>query len=742
MNPPSFTVRVSAVRSQSAKSRGGAIFTGIEVDDAGTRLDAKAHLVVKAPHWLLNTPVEVGQFWRVTGKAEANTIVVNGYRLTEATLTPEAMELLRPSGEHIVTLLAQCDAFAGIGMVKARRLWNRFGQDLYAILDNGDVTRLEEVMTAEAAASLADAWRRWGDTFTLQWLQAKGFSVALGRKVIEYFSPHPEIKVEKDPYRLISFAADWATTDKLARDAFGIAEDDPRRLAGAVEEALYGAFDAGHTCVTRNEVSQRVGRLLGSGDMIDRALAEAEVRGYFLRRNLRSQNATSTHATERLHAVGPYVMELGIAESIAQRATQPDPLLNRADLAAVLAAYQAESGITLEASQIDALAVTNANPIAVITGGAGTGKTTVLRACFRICAEAGWPVCAMALSGRAARRIGEATGHPATTIAGFLASVDAGTLPDRAVVVIDEASMLDLPSAYRLIRHLPETYRFILVGDPHQLPPVGPGLLLHELAHHSGMPRCELQQVKRYGGRIAEAATALRLGQWPDLPDDPQADIAFLPCALDEINDTVLDLLTDDPQNSQILCATRTAAAGGVKAINTLCSAALHASSEELMRWNSEFEAVQGTGFRVDSPVICLINDWEKNLQNGSLGVIVSVEPPDRDAAPGQRLGVIRWDDGLERDLTPDLLPHLELAYAITVHKAQGSQFPRIIVPVRHSRLLDRTLLYTAITRAQRQVILVGDVAAAKAAVEAPPHASLRQVALGALLTEILEGMA
>ncbi len=729
MSLPTFTVRVSAIRSQSAQSRGGAIFTGIEVDDAGARLDAKAHLVVKAPHWLLNTPVEVGQFWRVTGKAEANTIVVNGYRLTESTLTPESMELLRPSGEHIVTLLAEGDAFAGIGMVKARRLWDRFGEDLYAILDHGDVKRLEEVMTADAAANLADAWRRWGDTFTLQWLQAKGFAVALGRKVIDYFSPHPAIKIEEDPYRLISFAADWATTDKLARDAFGIAKDDPRRLAGAVEEALYRAFDAGHTCVTRNEVSQRVGSLLGSGDLIDRALIAAEARGGFLRR------------AERLHAVGPYVMERGIAESVAQRAARPEPLLDRGAFATLLAGYQAESGIALEASQIDALAVANANPIAVITGGAGTGKTTVLRAFFGVCGAAGWPVFAMALSGRAARRIGEATGHPATTIAGFLTRFNPDEAPEQAVVVIDEASMLDLPAAYRLIRHLPEAYRFVLVGDPHQLPPVGPGLLLHELAHQDGIPRVELQQVKRYGGRIAESATALRLGQWPDLPDDPQADIAFLPCALTDINDTVLDLLTADPEGTQILCATRTAAAGGVKAINTLCSTALHADSEELLLWNAEFEAVQGTGFRVGSPVICLINDWEKNLQNGSLGVLMAVEPPDRNAALGQRLGVIRWDDGQERDLTPDLLAHLELAYAITIHKAQGSQFPRIIIPVRHSRLLDRTLLYTAITRAQRQVILVGDVAAAKSAVEAPPYASLRQVALGSMLGEMLEAM-
>lgn len=731
MSVPSFTVRVCVVRSQNPQGRGGAIFTAIQIDEYGARLDAKTHLVVKAPHWLLHAPIEVGQFWRVSGETTPNTIIVNGYRLTELTLTAETMELLRPSGEHIITLLAEGEAFAGIGIVKARRLWDHFGEDLYAILDAGNVKQLEEVMTAEAAVSLADSWHRWGDTFTLQWLQSKGFSVTLGRKVIAYFSPQPALKIEEDPYRLISFAADWATTDKLAREALGIAEDDPRRLAGAVEQSLYAAFDAGHTCVKRSEASRRVGALLSCNqiNLVNRALAEAHTRGCFLLR------------ADRLHAVGPYVMERGIAESIAQRAVQPQSLLDHAAFSAVLTWCQADSGMVLEPSQIDALAVANANSIAVITGGAGTGKTTVLRTFFHLCSAAGWPIFAMALSGRAARRIGEATGHPASTIAGFLNRFNLAEAPERAVVVIDEASMLDLPAAYRLIRHLPEGYRFLLVGDPHQLPPVGPGLMLHELAHQAGVPRIELQQVKRYGGRVAEAARAIRQGQWPELPDDPHSEIAFLPCALRDINDVVLDLLTDDPNATQILCATRTAAAGGAKAINALCAAARHANSEELLLWNHEFGSVQGTGFRVGSPVICLANDWEKNLQNGSLGVIVSVEPPQRDSAPGQCFGRIRWDDGQERDLTSDLLPQLELAYAVTIHKAQGSQFPRIIVPVRSSRLLDRTLLYTAITRAQGQAILVGDMAAARAAVEAPPHASLRQVALGSMLDEILGAM-
>lgn len=179
-----------------------------------------------------------------------------------------------------------------------------------------------------------------------------------------------------------------------------------------------------------------------------------------------------------------------------------------------------------------------------------------------------------------------------------------------------------------------------------------------------------------------------------------------------------------------------------MKAINVLCQHHANGEGEELMLWNQEFDQRQGTGLRVGDPVICLKNDWEINLQNGSLGTILSVNPPLVDPEPGRILGRIRWDDGEARDLTAALLPNLELAYAITIHKAQGSQFPRIIIPVRKSRLLDRTLLYTAVTRAQRQVILVGDVEAAKAAVESPPHAERRQVALGALLNERLEGMA
>ena len=726
-----FNLRVNAVRSLNPYGRGGAIFTGIEVDVHGQRIDAKAHHVVIASNHLLSAPVERGQLWRVSGVPQSNTIVVNGYSLTESTITPEAMELLRPSGEHIVTLLAEGEAFSGIGQVKARRLWDHFGQELYGILDRGDVSKLNEALPLPMAGQLADAWGRWGDGFTLQWLQSKGFPVALGRKVLAYFGRTTAARIEEDPYRLLSFASSWETVDALAQETFGVARDDPRRLAGGVEEALYAAFDAGHTCLDRTAFNRCVRGVLGPlGEMpLQSAIKAGLERGSFIVRE------------DRFHAPGPYLMENTVAAAIADRVRSRALLLGEAELRKLITAYDSEARLehgdaafNLNVEQCEALAVANAWAFAVITGGAGTGKTTVLRALFRVFAAAGHEIFAMALSGRAAKRISEATGHKARTIAGFLRNFTPEDVPAHAVVVIDEASMVDLPSIYRVIRHLPSHFRIVLVGDPHQLPPVGPGLLLHELAHGDGVPVVELKDVRRHGGSIARAAALIRSGQWPDPPASVDADIAFLPCEPERINDMVLRVYDEDRGASQILCSTRNAAAGGAKSINALCQQRFNTDGQKLMLWNPELDQAVMTGFRVGDPVICVKNDWEIDLQNGSLGVITSVEAPAADDDPTRVLGKIRWDDGKIRDLTFELLGNIELAYAITIHKSQGSAFHRVIMPVTQTRLLDRTLLYTAVTRAESQVILVGDETAARRAVLAPRRSDERQVALGVLL--------
>ncbi len=735
MNTPSpiVTVRVSGIRSQNLKGNGGAIFTGIEVDSQGWRTDAKTHLVIKAPRQILPTRVERGQLWRISGAASTNTIIVNNYKLTELTVDAEELELLRPSGEHIITLLSEGEAFAGIGQAKARRMWDHFGEELYGVLDRSEVERLVEIMPQSTAERLVESWSQYGQTLTLQWLQSKSFPVSLGRKLLEFYGEDARTKIEEDPYRLISFAASWKAVDSLAQNTFGILPHDPRRLAGGVDEVLYAAFDAGNTCLHLDDFKRRLTKVLTNPDeaVVESALQAGKLRGCFITR------------ADHLHAPGPFLMETTLVEAIVERMNNSNPLMKESQVAAILDAYEEETRLQtgdttfhLNEKQREAIQSANANSFGVITGSAGTGKTTVLRALFRVCEAAGYGIYAMALSGRAAKRISEATGHRAQTIAGFLKHFTRNEAPDKALVVIDEASMVDLPSIYRVIRSLPTTYRIVLVGDPYQLPPVGPGLLLHELVHNEQIPVVELKEIRRHGGEIARAATLIRTGQWPDLGDNTAADILFVSCSYSEINSTVLRLYDEDRSATQILCATRNSRAGGVMSINSMCQRRVNSNGTELLFWNSDLGQPQPTGFRVADPVICLRNNWEIDLQNGSLGVILAAAHLQHDSK--KVLGSIRWDNGQVRDLTEDLLQHVALAYAITIHKSQGSAFRRVIVPVTQNKLLDRTLLYTAVTRAEQQVVLVGDVAAAQKAVGEPRRSDGRQVALCSLLRERL----
>ena len=310
--------------------------------------------------------------------------------------------------------------------------------------------------------------------------------------------------------------------------------------------------------------------------------------------------------------------------------------------------------------------------------------------------------------------------------------------------------MVDIITMSRLCELLGAMPRLVLVGDPAQLMPVGPGLVLHALTQVSQVPVAQLTVVKRYGGAIAAAAAAIREGRWPELPADPEAAIGFIPCfarpldsAEDAIPETVLHLYRQDPANTQILCARRNGP-DGTKGLNALCQAALTAEAKPVEVWDGRHEAYARVGFHLGDPVLCTRNLWDRGLQNGSLGVVVQVEDEPRVLTneEGEEAGLVLawvdWDDGVRRPIVEEMLDDLELGYAITVHKAQGSQWPRVIVPLTGHRLLDRTLVYTAVTRAQRQVLLVGDESAIKAAVKREPRAQSRQVALDLHIAALL----
>ena len=224
-------LRILTVRSQSPKAYGASIFTGTPIDERGSVQDAKSYYVVKASRSVLgNTSVHVGEWWRVEGEAKQNEIALNGFKMVELQINATDATLMLPSGAHIVTLMAENSEFRGIGHCKARRLWERFGNELYNILDRSDVGSLTTFLTEDSARQAVAAWARYGSTRTLQWLQSKGLDLTIGRKVLAYFGDEAAMRIEEDPYRLLSFCAAWKSVDTLARELFSIAEDDPRRL--------------------------------------------------------------------------------------------------------------------------------------------------------------------------------------------------------------------------------------------------------------------------------------------------------------------------------------------------------------------------------------------------------------------------------------------------------------------------------------------------------------------------------
>lgn len=363
--------------------------------------------------------------------------------------------------------------------------------------------------------------------------------------------------------------------------------------------------------------------------------------------------------------------------------------------------------------------------LGLTVGGAGVGKTTALRAICGAAGSHGHVVHLVALAGRAAVRMGEATGHPASTIAAFLGRIESGevVLGPQALVVVDEASMVDLPTFYRLLRRMPEGCRLLLVGDDAQLPPIGFGLVFHELVGVPEIPKVTLVRVHRQAAAtgIPLVAAAVRSGTLPVMDKElagPGFGVAFLDgssdgqATLDDVVDAVATCggWRDD---LRILCPTKGGPVG---------TEAVNARFHDLL--TRGHDRMQGRGFAVGEPVMFLRNDYRLDLRNGSLGTVTGFD--------GENLEVDF--DGRRHELSGRNLDDTALAYAVTVHKAQGSAFRRVVMPVTPTRLLDRSLVYTAITRAREQAVLVGDRRAFARAVQAATSANRRFTGLKAAM--------
>jgi exodeoxyribonuclease V alpha subunit len=746
-------IRVGSIRSKNPHGFGGCIFSGFEVDARGEIVDAKTIVVVKTPGYLLPSvdAVERGETWHVTGSASLHTRTCANFLVTEVEVGAKALHKIRETGELIIYALANNPAFERIGTVTARKIWNAFGEELYAILDAGDATPLAPILGANVAAGLVEAWAKHVSSQTYSFLQSCKIPMRLAQRIVEFYGNDAQKAVTEDGYRLLSFSASWKVVDALATTRLGVGLEDPRRMHAAVEEGLYRLLDRhGHTAVPVQLVIDQLRLLLGGENA-------AQETNRLVRKCLADTKGNGAYIVENglYWSAGAYAMEECVAEAIAEMIMVGDrapnlfmSMLTDGKLNELIDAYEtqerAKAGTSFKLTERQRQAVVNCarHRFTVVTGGAGTGKTTVLKCLYYIVTAAGYGISQMALSGRAAKRMQEATGLPAQTIAGYLNSTHQyGGQDESHYLVIDEASMLDLATTYRILWSMPEDARVVLVGDPYQLPPIMPGLIFHILTDLPGIPLVELVEVKRQEDEtgIPAAANSVRYGAVPIFGVEGSGKGAiFIPCADEAIHAKTLELFLLAPERTQILSATKKCLRSGARPLSAACCEALTAENREILVPSNLPGAYAKSGFREGDRIMFLKNDWGRGVNNGSIGHISEiVDVPVMNKDGETTLALADFDGTVvpiyESDLTADK-PVIEHGYAVTVHKAQGSQWPRVVIPIRHSRILDRTLVYTAMTRAEEEVVLIGDIAALKEAVESPPAAHVRQVGFGHLM--------
>ena len=733
-------VRILQVRVQN---KNGVIFRGQRITSDGEILDTHNALIVRIQRRGIGVTVLPGQWWSVVGRVETRTFInSSGFEMTEDQMEvePGDASLRKPSGAHIVEYLARNPRFAGIGKITAERLWETFGDALFEVLDEGDTTALADVIGPQRANMLVQGWQEEGLSNSLQWLQSYGIGITIGRRILGYFGREASEKISENPYRLLSFAAGWSEVDKLAKGQLGVERDDERRLAAAIEETVYRRFSLGDTYVPRADLVAGLRSILKgeqhSRDLIEKAIAQSESTGRLLFD--REGNA---------YSLGASILENKVVDCIRERLTRRSP---PCDVDGIVHAYEDREGygFRLNKEQREAVHLIAENDFAVVTGGAGCGKTTVLKCVYEVLEAQGYNITQLALAGKAVKRMMEATALPAITLASFInkmKEVEGRNEADangRMALVIDEASMVDLISFSGAIRFANVDTKIVLIGDPHQLPPVGPGLILHCLTQIPEIPHVELKIAKRFGNEIADIANSVKDGAFP-APERFTQQVRFIEADEEEMGRLGASLYLEQSEDTVVLCATRKVAG----MINQVVQGALSPGRRPLRLWNLEQDMWEHTGFYESDLLICTQNHWDIGIQNGSIGQLIEIEdtptPHGEVAGESPALGWVLWDDGEKRPLHENLLDSLELGYALTVHKSQGSQWRRVVIclPTKagsRSSIIERSLVYTALTRAQSEIIALGQHAHLAEAVGHRKAADRRKVGLPRRLAQML----
>ena len=621
-------------------------------------------------------------------------------------------ELVMPATVSGIERYLGSGMIKGIGPVMARRLVSKFAIETLNVIDR-DIERLREVdgIGEKRIGMIGNAWQTQKEIRDVMvFLQGHGVSPAYAVKIFKQYGKEAVPVVRDNPYRLAEdvFGIGFLTADRIAEN-LGIAKDSPIRARAGIQYILNQLSDEGHVYYPFDQLVEQCEKILEIGQSI---ILDAISSAASDRRIIIEETGDPAACDKAVYLVRFHVSEQGIARRLGDLLAHPKqlPLMDRD---ALLAAASRQLGLTLSRQQVLAVRDSVERKVMVITGGPGTGKTTIIKSIIAIQERIGHRVLLAAPTGRAARRMSDATGREARTIHRLLEfspkegrfKKDEQDPLEAETFVIDECSMIDTILMYHLLKAIPMRATLILVGDVDQLPSVGAGNVLKDIIDSHVVPVVRLNEIFRQSrdSMIIVNAHRVNNGLMPILTGTGRSDFQFIEM---EDPDAAVERLVGlcreriprkfgyhSIDDIQVLTPMHKGTVGALN-LNAELQKHLNPSKDELLRG--------GKTFKTGDKVMQIKNNYDKDVYNGDIGRIKRIDREE------QEVYVDFYGKLVSYDLSD--LDELVLAYATSVHKAQGSEYPAVVMPIlmQHYILLQRNLLYTGITRGKKLVVLLG----------------------------------
>lgn len=600
----------------------------------------------------------------------------------------------------------------GIGPKYAERIVDKFGTETLSIIDHSP-DRLSEV-SGVGPKRVEKIKKCWSEQRSIRevmvFLQTYGVSPSFAQKIFKTYGEQSVAKVKANPYHLARdiFGIGFKTADTIAQK-MGIAKDSDIRIDSGIEYVLSQLSNDGHVCYPVQEF------LPEAETMLEASSAQISARLSFLQKENRIELADCMDGGVKRPFIwirALYVAESGISREI-RRLKRGDCFLREINTEKAITWVQEKLKIELAENQKKAVAQAVSGKLHIITGGPGTGKSTITKAILAITEKLTSKIFLVAPTGRAAKRMTEITGKKASTIHSLLEfDFRSGGFKrnrenpiDCDLIIVDEASMIDTFLMYSLLKALPEHARVILVGDINQLPSVGPGNVLRDMIASRTISVTTLNEIFRQaaGSHIITNAHRINQGNFPSLYNGPDSDFFFIEGEENEsVLNTVVKLVSqrlpnrygfNPKQEIQVLTPMKRGMIG-TENLNVVLQQTLNPKDSHLYRGGQKFQE--------GDKVMQIKNDYKREVFNGDIGIIDTIDPVEQQV-------IVKFED---RDVIYEYsdMDELVLAYAISIHKFQGSECPCIVMPVHtsHFMMLHRNLLYTGVTRGKKLVVLVG----------------------------------